>query len=302
MGNRTLRVLLIALPSALMFPAFAQDILPFPPPGGHLLWKYSYTGSMILNAFHQYAYDGEDVELDGQVYKSIRRSHYYEVHNGPGSVFISESHHEEYCHLRTDQAGVSYIHSTEFPPEEVLFDPSIEVGDTMPATWRLVRRDWYDEVVTVTAIDSMVDNLGTQRRVWHFNTPGVPWPLTFSEGIGCTQEFLGIPHSQGGPISQLLCATYDAVPVFGGTCNPLAVFDTPASNRNAPLRVIHRPGTTTYDLSRICSGTIHDATGRALSRFGPGKELHLSGEGAGMYILRADDGSTVRFFHQNTAR
>jgi hypothetical protein len=66
--------------------------------------------------------------------------------------------------------------------------------------------------------------------------------------------------------------------------------------------VIHRPGTTTYDLSRICSGTIHDATGRALSRFGPGKELHLSGEGAGMYILRADDGSTVRFFHQNTAR
>lgn len=289
-------------PSVLIFSAVAQDILPFPPSGGHLLWKYSYTGGMVLNAFHQYEYDGEDVELDGQVYKLIRRSHYYEVHNGPGSYYISESHHEEYCHLRTDQAGVCYIHSTEFPPEEVLFDPSIEVGDTVPATWRLVRRDWYDEVVTVTAIDSMVDNLGTQLRVWHFNTPGVPWPLTFIEGIGCTQEFLGIPHNQGGPLSQLLCATYDDVPVLGRTCIPLAVFDTPTAIGNDPLRVIHRPGTTTYDLSRICSGTIHDATGRALSRFGPDKELNLPGEGSGMYILRADDGSTAIFFHHNTAR
>ena len=283
--------------------AQAQGVLPFPPEGVHLLWKYSYSGGMLLNASHQYEYDGEDVELDGQVYKVIRRSHRYDVHTGPCTYYVDESYHDAYCYLRTDSEGVTYMHSTEFPPEEVLFDPAIGVGETVPATWKLIRRYWYNNPVSVSAIDTVIDNQGIPRRVWHFDAPGNPWPLTFIEGIGSTGEFLGIPYDLGGPMSALVCATYDGNSVLGPACVSLSIgFDEPGVPVNGPLRVIPGPGTGAYGMNRTCSGTIQDALGQWVAGFGQVKEFRMDGFRAGMYILRTDDGDVVRFFHENSPR
>lgn len=275
----------------------AQTVLPFPPEGEHLLWKYSRTGGALLSAYHQYAYDGEDVELDGQVYKLIRISYRYEVAAGQGTTYVDESYHVPYCHLRTNEDGVTYIHSTEHPPEEVLFDTSIGVGETVPASWSLIRRDWYDEVVTVASIEMMIDDQGTPRRVWHMDAPNLPGPLAFIEGVGCTQEFLGIPFTTG-PLSELLCVTYDESPIIAPACTSITVgVNTPVAPMSGPLRVIPRPGTTSYGMSRPCSGTIHDALGRVMTVFGPGQEFHMDDARTGIYVLRSADGDLVRFFH-----
>ncbi len=276
----------------------AQNVLPFPPEGEHLFWKYSFTGGMLLNAYNQYEYDGEHVELDGQVYKVIRRSHRYEVHTGPGSMYVDEGYHDAYCYLRTDNEGVSYMHSTEFPPEEVLFDPSIGVGDTVPTTWKLIRRDWYNYTVTVAAIDTMIDNQGVPRRVWHFETPYNAGALTFIEGIGCTQEFLGIPYTLGGPQSALVCANYDGASVYGPACVSLSVgVDEPGLPAWEELRVTVVPGTSIYQLNRASTAAVFDPLGRAVAGISAGTEFNMVGNGGGLYILRTDAGELIRFFH-----
>lgn len=276
----------------------AQSVLPFPPEGEHLFWKYSFTGGMLLNAYNQYEYDGENVELDGQLYKVIRRSHRYEVHTGPGSMYVDEGYHDAYCYLRTDNEGVTYMHSTEFPPEEVLFDRAIGVGDTVPATWKLIRRDWYNNTVTVSAIDTLLDNQGMARRVWHFETPFSAGALTFIEGIGCTQEFLGIPYTFGGPLSALVCANYEGTSVYGPACVSLSVgVDEPAVPAREELRISLVPGTSLYQLNRASTGSVFDALGRSVVGISAGNAFDLVGKGGGLYMLRTDVGELIRFFH-----
>ena len=276
---------------------YGQSTLPFPPDGEHLMWKYSRTGGMLLNAYDQYGYNGEDVEADGQVYKVIRRSHRWEVHDGPGTFYVDEAYGEEYCHLRTDDDGVTYMHSTEFPPEEILFDPAIDVGDTVPATWKLVRRDLYDEVVTVEAITTMLDEQGVTRRVWHFNTPDHPWTLTFIEGVGSTNEFLGLSFGNGPVYAELVCAQYDGLAIIGTTCTTISSVAEAANANTDPLRVSFDPGGSVYVLNHTCSGTIYDLVGRPVRQLQTASQFRLDGYSAGAYTLDSEEYGIARFVH-----
>lgn len=285
-------LLLISLPAA-----HGQSALPFPPDGEHLLWKYSLSGGMLLNSCDQFEYAGEEVELDGHVYALIRRSHRYEVHTGPGTFYIDEAYGAEYCHLRTDSEGVTYIHSTGSPPEEVLFDPAIGIGDTVPPTWKLIRRDWYDETVTVEDITTLLDEQGVARRVWHLHTPYYPWTLTFTEGVGSSNWFLGLASGSGAPESGLVCVRYDGAAIMGTTCTSINSVPDVAEADNDPLRVTALPSTGGYQLNRTCSGTLFDVVGRPVRQLQNASEFRLDGIAGGAYTLLSEEYGIARFFH-----
>ncbi len=275
----------------------AQTALPFPPEGEHLFWQYLRTYG--ISGYHEYVYQGENEELDGQWYKIIRTSFQFTVYYGMGQFDIQEGYHGIHCRIRADSAGVTYVHSTEFPPEEILFDPAIDVGDTVPGTWLLVRRNWPTGTVTVSDIDTLIDNQGTARRAWHFDVPGAIEPFMFIEGLGSNQEFLGLNWIYGGPDTELQCARYDSLSIYGSDCTSITVGVESAPVRGVdPLRVMVVPGTDVYQLNQICTGTVHDGLGRLVLRLSASQEIRMNGMPTGVYTLRTQEHGTVRYVHE----
>ena len=178
------RIFIVTFAMSLIPMLRAQVIDPFPPVGENINWIYQRSNNN-LQGLQEFYHAGEDQAIDGNTYSVIRSNHRYLTTFGMGNTSISESYGDLYCYLRQDLTGVVYVRSTPSDPELILFDPSIEIGDTVPSTWRCVQSAYYPNVVTVSAIDTILDNFGTPHRVHHFNAPGYPVPGRFgAHGAG----------------------------------------------------------------------------------------------------------------------
>ena len=217
------RIFIVTFAMSLIPMLRAQVIDLFPPVGENINWIYQRSNNN-LQGLQEFYHAGEDQAIDGNTYSVIRSNNRYVTTLGMGNTSISESYGDLYCYLRQDLTGVVYVRSTPSDPELILFDPSIEIGDTVPSTWRCVQSAYYTNVVTVSAIDTILDNFGTPHRVHHFNAPGYPVPTYFTNGIGCGNEFLSLfASSSGAPLSTFRCIRVDEETLLGSNCVSLTV-------------------------------------------------------------------------------
>lgn len=203
----------------LLFPAFtvAQNFIHFPDSGG--LWKETYwwqPSPLFYNGIGDTYIEGDTVFND---------TVYHKIYNLRRDVFCSDSilSGPEYrAALREDTVNQKiYVRRDASYPEALIYDYTLQVGDTLP-----MEMNWYTYPyigLYVTAIDTITTFDGVQRRIWYldFDEPFVGWPQII-EGIGLTSGLsTGYikPYWEGW--NELLCFSIDGEVIwrnFRDTC------------------------------------------------------------------------------------
>jgi len=186
----------------------AQKYVSFPDSGGN--WSETYwwqPSPFFYNGIGDTYIEGDTVFND-TVYKKI--------YNLRRDIFCSDiiiQGSEYNGAIREDTMNQKvYYKGTINASEQLLYDYSLEIGDTLQTNWY---SPYYG--VYVTSIDTLTTLDGVQRRIWHLDcvTPFDGWPQII-EGIGSTSGFCGgiEPYWEGW--NELLCFSIDGEVVWRG--------------------------------------------------------------------------------------
>ncbi len=121
---------------------------------------------------------GETVEIDDMTWKKIEYAFRTEFW-ASDSTYIGGMSCSFHSYMRCDSDAVTWVHWSMTDTAEIWFDPSIEVGDTVPGTWFLGQ---LPDTAVMYAIDTLPDLSGADRRMYHFT--GVAGQYGFIEGLG----------------------------------------------------------------------------------------------------------------------
>ena len=216
----------------LLLPAFvvAQNYIPFPDSGG--LWKETYWWQPS-----PFFYNGiGDIYLEGDTV--FNDTIYHKIYNLRRDVFCSDiiiSGPDYSGALREDTVTQKvYLRWNANYPETLLYDYTLQVGDTLPEEmyWMMLY-----EGVFVAYIDTLITYDSVSRKVWYLDheIPFEGWPHII-EGIGYTSGLTGgiEPYWEGW--NELLCFSVDGDEVWRSwrdtcyvvtdTCVPVGINET----------------------------------------------------------------------------
>lgn len=286
----------------------AQTYLDFPPQGNQITWLYHFQNPNH-NGTYQYRYSSEDTIINGFNYKTILFSYYDFVVMGLGVSYVDEGYDLFSSYLRQDTDGVIYVKFSAAEEDKILFDLSLQAGDTVPPTWLLAdfsNITWYNNPVTISGIDTLYDNQNAAHRVYHFDTPDF-LNREFIEGIGCTYDFYSlIPSGVGAPLSTIACVSSDGTQLYPFTgsvnCTPLVnpdgVDDMTSTAKNIGIFPNPTCGNIAIsELSEKATATIMDATGRVvLTTEVINNNVDVALLANGVYVLRIETAKGVSNF------
>ena len=275
----------------LLFPlaAFAQNYIPIPDSGG--LWKETYwwqTSPFFYNGIGD-TYIAGDTVFNDTIYKKI-----YNIRRDVfcSDIIISGPDYEGA--IRQDSISQRvYYKLNGIDSEKLLYDFSLQVGDTLP-----IEMNWFIYYgIYVKDIDTILTYDNVYRRRWHldYEYPYEGWTQII-EGIGYTSGLLGgiEPYFEGW--NELLCFSIENEMIYRSwrdtcyvqtdTCTIVGLEE----NKNKDINIYPNPTTGIISISGVEDAKIelYSITGKQLISIDKkdGKMIDLSSQNDGIYIMK----------------
>jgi hypothetical protein len=198
------RIILILTVGIFPYFGFSQPFITIPVDSTSVwrVFTYDYDGSITFNSDIKYYIDGDTI-INQMSYSKLYSSGIRKL-NGNPNPYSALLHGG----LRNSNKQVFYYSVTD-NQETLLFDFSLNVGDTLPVTFI------NDNGFIITSIDSVL--VGDQYRK-RFNLTNPTWIDFYStwivEGVGHEFGLIETMFEYPGKGSRLLCYAEDYIPVF----------------------------------------------------------------------------------------
>lgn len=294
MIKNTIRIITLIL---LLLPlkAFLQGYIAFPDSGA--VWKetyYYFPGPYWYNAI------GDTYLLGDTIFNDTT---YRKIYNLRRDVFCSDiiiQNPEFGGALREDTLNQKiYLRGSEDYPEVLMYDYTLQVGDTLPEEIFA----YYDDIF-VSYIDTITTRDSIKRRVWYFDheVPFVGWS-NIIEGIGCSSGLTGFiePYFEGW--NELLCFSVDGHSVWSArntcyvpsdSCAPLGLNESlhPQTSIRFYPNPVGNSSTISFELGQIHTEKnflwIYDLYGKEVSLLEFSDEIFSieSPASKGIYIIK----------------
>lgn len=281
-------ILLIAFACSSFISLFAQEYTPFPLKDAR--WNTS-SSSFSKECYYSFYYDG-DTTLQNLKYSKL----YY---NSICRDFITQTksgEHHELAGLIREVGKKVYL--SQYGRENLIFDFSLQVGDTVPSA--LLTTLSPNSKFVVVSIDSIKLLDGTYRKKYKAANPlNTDFSNEFIEGIGSLKTFKGIDPISGTLLDKggdLLCFTVSEKTLYTRSQNasscPLITPITELDNTvirlssnvlSAPVQITWEGEPLTFSILNLVGQELY----RAEQRYSP-HQMEKGNWASGIYFLKVE--------------
>lgn len=240
----------------------------------YVMGEYLWSPPHPQGTYEELHYQAEDVEINGMEYHTIY------VH---GQGVLLGAYREE-----DNQVFYCKWNGNAYEEEVLLYDYNLQVGDYF--------NDLDAHPMQVTAITSITDNNGVERKKFEFYFMGLPEETEYwIEGVGSSKGFVNscnyTPTSDGA-IFHLLCYHVDNDVIYvNPTYNTCDIDEIGENTAESNIGIYPNPASSTIGIMNtdglsITKVEIIDLLGRTLISTKNSESIDVSGLPEGQYLVK----------------